>query len=321
MLQYGLHARTFKLENAGAFPFAQQIECFFIAFRDVSDTEIRYPFSYESLGVLNEGEGFQSQKIHFHETAILELLHGVLRGNRSGLRVAVERHVFRECFLSYDDSCRVRRRMPVEPFELQACLHELLVYAVFFRHFFELRFLFERFFEAHFRALRHEFGYGIRFRIRDIQHASHIPYDGLRFQGSEGYDLAYSILAVFLGHIVYDFLPSHEAEIDVEIRHGDAFRIQKSFEEQVILEGIYVGYTKRICDNGPRPRSTARTDRNTVILREIDEIPHDKEVTGESHAYDNIELVFRSRFQFWQNIAIAFTKAFHCEMPEEIFGA
>ena len=43
-----------------------------------------------------------------------------------------------------------------------------------------------------------------------------------------------------LSDIVDYFSSSFEAEVDVEVREGDTFRVQESFEKKVIFYRVYI---------------------------------------------------------------------------------
>ena len=74
-----------------------------------------------------------------------------------------------------------------------------------------------------------------------------------------------------------------EAEVDVDVRHRDALGIQEALEEQVELHRVDVRDLQAVGDERSRRRSAPGPDRDPVLAREPDEVPHDQEVAGESH--------------------------------------
>ena len=70
--------------------------------------------------------------------------------------------------------------------------------------------------------------------IRHIQHTADIADDTARRQCTECDDLYNAVLAVFSRYIVDDLRAAFEAEIHVDIRHGNSFRVQETLEQELI---------------------------------------------------------------------------------------
>ena len=56
-------------------------------------------------------------------------------------------------------------------------------------------------------------------------------------QRAERDDLRYLLAAVFLGDVLNHLAAPVRAEVDVDIRHADALRIQKALKQQAVLSG------------------------------------------------------------------------------------
>ena len=80
------------------------------------------------------------------------------------------------------------------------------------------------------------------------------------------------------------------AEVDVEVGHGHAFRVQEPLEQKAITKRIKIRDRKRVGDERTRARTTARPDGNIVVLRPFDEVGDDQEVAGEAHPLDDLQL-------------------------------
>ena len=87
-----------------------------------------------------------------------------------------------------------------------------------------------------------------------------------------------------------DFVAPLHAEIDVEVGHGNALRIQEAFEEEVVGERVKVGDFQRIGDERARARTASGADRDVVVFRPLDEVGNDEEVTGETHLVNHAQL-------------------------------
>ena len=127
------------------------------------------------------------------------------------------------------------------------------------------------------------------------QHAPAITHYGLGSHGSEGDDLADLVAAVSSGHVVDHQVTFFHAKIDIEIRHGDAFRVKKAFEQQFVNQWIQVSNSERVGYQRACARAAARPDRDVVFFRPVDEIGNDQEVTRESHGIDHAQFEVQTR--------------------------
>src|SRR5258708_26799591 len=89
-----------------------------------------------------------------------------------------------------------------------------------------------------------------------------------------------------------DYLcPTTNAEIYVDVWHGDAFRVKESLEEEVVPQGIDVGNAEAISHQRACRRSATRTHRNTVVLGVANKIPHDEKIARVPHSLNNFYLM------------------------------
>jgi hypothetical protein len=140
------------------------------------------------------------------------------------------------------------------------------------------------------RILRHQLGEPVYLPVRHLQHAADVAQHAARLQRPEGDDLPDLLAAVALLHVTDHLAAAVLTEVDVEVRHRHAFRIEKALEQQAEPDGIEVGNGQRIGDQRSGARTAARTDRNALSLSPLDEVRHDQEVARIVHAGDDIEL-------------------------------
>ena len=62
----------------------------------------------------------------------------------------------------------------------------------------------------------------------------------------------------FLRHVLDDLSAAVHAEVDVDIGHGDALRVEEALEEELVLERIDVGDLHDVRDEASRRRSRGR---------------------------------------------------------------
>ena len=140
------------------------------------------------------------------------------------------------------------------------------------------------------RILRHELAELVDLPVGHLQDAADIAQHAARLQGAEGDDLRDLIAAVLLLHVADHLVAAVLAEIDVEVRHRDAFRIEKALEQEPEADRIEIGDGERVGDERAGAGAAARPDRNALRLRPLDEIGDDQKVAGVFHLLDDAEL-------------------------------
>src|ERR1700687_2840575 len=96
--------------------------------------------------------------------------------------------------------------------------------------------------------------------------------------------------AVALAHVSDHLTPAVLAEVDVEVGHGDALRVQKTLEEKPEADGIEVGDGERPGDEGAGAGPSPGPHWDPPRLRPLDEIGDEEEIALVIHAGDHIEL-------------------------------
>src|SRR6202030_2893422 len=101
------------------------------------------------------------------------------------------------------------------------------------------------------------------------------------------------LAAVFFRDVLDHFAAAAGMEIDVDVRHADAFRIEEALEQQPVLERVDIGDIHRVADQASGRRAAPRTDWNPARFGEADEVPDDKEVARELHLLDHPDLALQ----------------------------
>src|SRR5437879_6098544 len=123
-----------------------------------------------------------------------------------------------------------------------------------------------------------------------IQYPADILYRRPRCHRSKGDDLADRITTVNLGHMIDHRAAAANTKIDVDIGHLVAARVEKTLEEQLILERIDIGDPEAVGRKRTSRRSAARSDRNTLLAGVFNKIPYDQEISRKSHLPDRCDL-------------------------------
>ena len=120
-------------------------------------------------------------------------------------------------------------------------------------------------------------------------------------------------------HVFDDFAAAFHAEVDVDIRRTDAFRVEKSFENQPVAEWVDIRNREHVGDERTCCRTAPGPNRNAPFLSVVNEIPDDKKVTYESCFLDDSELVFEALIEdgiALRTFAEAFDKTVVAEFSE-----
>ncbi len=130
---------------------------------------------------------------------------------------------------------------------------------------------------------------------RHAHDAPDVPHHALALELMEGGDLPDGVMPVFVADVVDHVLAFAHAEVDVEVGHRHALRVQEAFEEQAVGEGVEVGDAQRVGDQRAGARATSGADGDVRLLRPTDEVLDDQEVAGEAHRIDDVELEIQAR--------------------------
>ena len=130
--------------------------------------------------------------------------------------------------------------------------------------------------------------------VAHLQDAAGILEDRPGLKPPECDDLGNPVAAILALDVGDDLVAMGFAEVDVEIRHRHALRVEEAFEQQVQCQRVEIGNGQGPGDDRAGTGTTTRPHRNFVGLRPFDEVGDDQEVTGKSHAGDDIELIIKA---------------------------
>jgi len=200
----------------------------------------------------------EAEEVHLEHAGMLETVHVVLGDDdrlvSAGARALAvhreDRDVVIERSRRDDDARRVHAGMAREPFERNGVVEQGVVAVVGGVELPDLRHLLDRVLhgEREGRAVGNQLRQRVGLRGREAECAPDVLDGRARLHRPEGDDLADRLLAVLLAYVLDHLAAPLEAEIDVDVGHRDAFRIQEALEQQVILERADVGDLQRVRD-------------------------------------------------------------------------
>ena len=297
VLEELLHARRLELEHAGGLAALQEL----VGELVVEWQRPRSSFWPSRSGRafdephrdVEHGERLQAEEVELDQPRLLGVVLVVLGDDLAFVQEA--RHVIPERTLADDDAGGVLAGVAREPFELLRDLDELARNRILFDAQRELGLDLERLGDGvhlplHLGVRRDQAGQRLGLVGRHAHRASHVFDHAARLELVERRDLSHRLAAVFFADVVDDLVAAIHAEVDVEVGHRDALGVQEALEEQAVRDGVEIGDAHRVRDERSRARAAARPDRDAALFGVADEVPHDEEVSRETHLHDDVNL-------------------------------
>ncbi len=257
--QHALHAATFKLEHRLGPALGKQLIDRRVVQRQILVGKILatlVPGHNHVLGNLQYRQGCQAQKVELHQSNGFDVVLVKLAYRRFTAGLLVERTKIRQFAGRNQDATGVHADIARQAFELAREFKQqfhVLFAAFAFR---QNRLGLDRInrlvvvlatlwrqlqTDADTGLVRNQLADAIAKGVTHVEHAPYIADHRTRRHGAKGNDLADSVLAVLLLHIVNHPVTVALAEINVEVGHGDPLRIQKALKQQVVLQRVQVG--------------------------------------------------------------------------------
>ena len=292
LAQHVAHARTFKLEHAGRIAAAQHLECLRILQRDRRQVDLHAARADQPLRHRQDGERLQPKEVELNQPRRFDIFHVELGDRHVGARIAVQRHQLVQRPVADHHAGGMGGGVAVQPFQLQPHGDHLADGLVLIALALQFRLagdgLGQRYRVG--RVVRHQLADAVHLAIGQLQDAPDIAQHRAGLQLTEGDDLRDLVGAVFALHVADDLVAPLLTEIDIEVRHGDAFGIQEPLEQQVPAQRVEIGDGQCPGDHRTGTRTAARPDRNPLVLRPLDEVGDDQEVAREAHLVDHVQL-------------------------------
>ena len=117
----------------------------------------------------------------------------------------------------------------------------------------------------------------------NAKNAGNIFQNRTRRERAKGDDLRDRFFAVFLSNIVDNLLTLVVGEIDVDIRHTNAVRVKKTFEEQIVLQRVDACNSQGIRNNAPGSAPASRSNHHPHFTSSANKIGDDQKISSITH--------------------------------------
>ena len=284
------HALAFKLEHTPGFTPANHGVYGQIVHGDAIDVDVLtggFPRHFHR--VANDGECTQGQKIHFQQAKFLDGVHGELGGDE--IAIAIQRYQIGNGFSRDHHASRMGGRMSGHALE-RFCRIEQFRNAWILRiHTGQILAHADGLLNGEVSSRHHgnHLGNPVHIAVWHGQRPPHVTHGSPGSHRSKCDDLRHAIRAVLGHHIVDDLLPAFVTKIDVDIRHADAFRIEKAFKDEVVPNGIHTGDAQAVGYDAAGCRTAPGTHHDALLPGVTDEVPDDEEIVDISHLPDDRE--------------------------------
>ena len=138
---------------------------------------------------------------------------------------------------------------------------------------------------------RHQLGDLVPHCVRVPEHPRGVAHCGTRLDGGEGDHLRDVIPAVPFGRVADHLAAVAGVEVHVDVGHRLAAGVEKPLEQQVVADRVDVGDAQAIRHARSGRAPAPGPDADAVLARIPVEVPHDEEVRGEPHRFDDAEFV------------------------------
>ena len=286
--QHGAHARRFKLEDAlGVPPGEQGVDGGVVGLQALK-REIGGVAANHVNRLLQQRQRAQAEKVHFEQPQLLQRAHRILRNKQ--LVGFLERHIVVKRLLGNHHARRMGRAVARHALEALCHVQQVAHGGALLAQLAKLRGNFQCVPQRHAKLRWHQLCHRVNLAVGDVEGASRVADGGARQHGPEGDNLCHMVAPVFFGNVVDDLAAPLEAKVDVDIRHADALRVQKTLKQQVVFEGVDVGNAKAVGDQGACRRASPRPHGNALVLCIPDKIPHDEKIVHKPHLFNGGKL-------------------------------
>ena len=286
------HAGGFQLEHALGIALPQHFIGIRVVIVQITDGELRVLLLHRNLRISDDSQGAQPQKVHLQKTQLFDLGHVEL-GHRQAV-ICCQRQIVIGGFRRNDHACCVGGGVPGHTLHLQCGVDEFCYLRVGIVELFQLAGNLQCPLEGHLQFHGHKLCYHVHLLVWNTHHAAHIPDGVAGCHGTKGDDLRHMIRTVFAVDVVDDLLSALVAEVHIEIRHTDAFGVQKALEDQVIADGVDIRNAHAVSGNTTRAGAASRPHRDALTFCKIDVVPYDEVIVGVPHGLDHADLVFQA---------------------------
>ncbi len=249
-----------------------------------------FNLTYQTHGFVENRQGTQAEKVEFDQAGLFDVVLVKLRDDRVCTGRRIQGAKVGQTARGNEHAAGMHADIPRQTLQLQRKRPEFGDFFFVLDPLTDGRFLVQRFFQRHFKLVRNQFGKLVDKVVAQIQHPPNVTDHSLCGHGAKGHNLRHRMSAIFLLDVVNYPVTAFLAEINIEIGHRYAFRIEESLKQKLVAQGIQIGDAKTVGRKRPGTGATPGTYRYTVFLGPVNEVGHNQKVAGKSHLGNRLDL-------------------------------
>ena len=287
----GCHPRAFQLEDPHRLPLGQHFKGGRVVLWNLLHPEGRLCPAHQAGGILENREVAKAEKVHLQEAQLLQRRHLVLADGDAV--IGGEGHILHHRLLGDDHTGGMRGGVAGQALEGAGDVDQLSDRLIPLVELLQGAGELEGLVDGHVQGGGDLLGNPVGVGIADVEHAAHIADGHAGGHGAEGDNLGDVVIAVKAVDIVNHLAAAVDAEVDVDIRHGDAFGIEEALEEEAVFDRIHVRDLQAVGHHAARRAAAAGTDGDAAAFGEADKVRHDEEVIHKAHFADHLQLILQ----------------------------
>ena len=303
LLEQRPHGAAVELEHPEGVPAGQQVVGLLVGVEvEVFDGQRGAGVLLDRLQrILDQGEVAQPQEVHLDQAQFFQRRLVELGDDRAVVFPLHDRQHVQERLGGHDDAGRVHAPLPLHVLDAAGGLEHLGGLGVGLQHGAEVGALLvplgvpvDEVVQRHFvpeDGRRHRLGELLPHRVGHAQHPGAVLERLLGLDAAVGDDLRDPVVAVLVGDVADHLAAAPIVEVDVDVGHGHALRVQEPLEDESVLDRVELGDPHGVRGHGAGGRASSRADADALGLGPADVVGHDEEVAGEAHLLDDIHLV------------------------------
>ena len=262
----------------------------------------------------------QAQEVHLQQTQVRRIVTVILRNNAATFGIALHGNMVGHGVAANNSRACVHALAAHIALNRACSVDDFFGFGLLVVSLLEIGIRIERLVDRDAQFVADHFAQSVAHAIRLAKHASRVANGVLRLQLAERDNARHVVFAIEILDMLNDFLASLVLEVDVDIRHLNAFGRQEALEQQAVRQGIKVGNAHGIRANSACGRATARAYGNTILSRPANVFLDNEEVCREALLNNNARLVHIAVPCVFRNgFAIAALQAIFAFLAEQRF--